>query len=181
MLRTRVGYCGGTAPDPTYRSIGDHTEAISVDYDPAEISYEELLKYFWSAHDCRSGSYGRQYRQAVFSRDERQRDIAEQSRKDHAEERGISVEAVQTPVVPIDRFTIAEGYHQKYRLRAGSPMRTFLEEAYAGIRSFADSSVAMRVNSIVGSTNADDWRMIERELESYGLPEKLRLSLRKGH
>jgi peptide-methionine (S)-S-oxide reductase len=179
VLRTRAGYCGGTAEDPTYRSIGDHTEAVSVDYDPAEIDYEDLLKYFWGAHDCRSGSFGRQYRQAVFSRNDEQREIAEKSRQDHAEARGISSEAVQTRVVPIDRFTIAEGYHQKYRLRAGSALRSFLEQTYPDFQAFVDSSVAMRVNSVLSSASAEDWQIVEAELVSYGLPAELEASLRK--
>lgn len=51
VIRTRVGYCGGTKTIPTYRNIGDYTESIEVDYDPNEIKYETLLNIFWSNHD----------------------------------------------------------------------------------------------------------------------------------
>ena len=175
-----MGYCGGTSDDPTYRSIGDHTEAISIDYDPVEIAYSDLLKKFWSAHNCRSAGFGRQYRVAVFSRDEAQRELAEQSRRDRAGELGIAVEAIQTPIVSIERFTIAEAYHQKYRVRAGSPMRSFLERTYPEIKAFADSSVAMRLNAILGSSSAGDWRTVLDELPRYGLPAELERDLHRG-
>ena len=50
MVRTRVGYAGGTTENPTYRNIGDQNETIQIEYDPTQISYEELLDMFWRSH-----------------------------------------------------------------------------------------------------------------------------------
>lgn len=51
VLRTRVGFTGGSKDGPAYKSLGDHTEAIEIDFDPSEISYESLLQLFWTNHD----------------------------------------------------------------------------------------------------------------------------------
>src|SRR4051812_14157562 len=61
VVRTRVGYTGGELPDPTYAKLGDHTETIQLDYDPARISYEELLQIFWTGHNPVKRVWGRQY------------------------------------------------------------------------------------------------------------------------
>ena len=66
MLRTRVGYSGGTTKSPTYRAMGDHTEAIAIDFDPTVISYQELLRRFWDSHYCASNVSSRQYMNVVF-------------------------------------------------------------------------------------------------------------------
>ena len=86
---------------------------------------------------------------------------------------------MQTPIVPTESFTLAEGYHQKYALRSGGPLRSFLEETYPGIKEFADSSVAMRLNSITGSRDPAAWKTLLAELPRYGLPPELESRLHK--
>ena len=62
-----VGYTGGTTPDPTYRSIGDHTEALRVTFDPQLVSFEQILLKFWEEHDPMPFTFtGSQYRSAVW-------------------------------------------------------------------------------------------------------------------
>ena len=73
MIRTRVGYTGGNKENPTYRTLGDHTESIEVDYDPGIISYADLLKVFWRSHDPGSRSWSRQYIAAIFYHNEEQK------------------------------------------------------------------------------------------------------------
>ena len=80
MVRTRVGYAGGTKENPTYTSLGDHSEAIRIDYDPTRISYAELLEIFWQSHNCTSRAYSRQYMSIILYHDEEQRKLAEESR-----------------------------------------------------------------------------------------------------
>ena len=75
-----MGYCGGTKDKPSYYSLGDHTEAITIDYDPEVLSYEDLLGYFWRGHRCSSVNSSRQYRNAVFYRNDTQKSLAEASR-----------------------------------------------------------------------------------------------------
>jgi len=64
IYRTRVGYAGGSTSSPTYRNIGDHTETIQIDYNPKEISHEELLDVFWRSHSPEVKSWSRQYMSA---------------------------------------------------------------------------------------------------------------------
>jgi len=142
-----------------------------------KTSYAALLDHFWKAHSCQSAGYSSQYRKAIFTRSDAQRVLAEQSLHKHAQTLGIKPEAVTTPIIPIDNFTIAEKYHHKYSLRNGSPIRSFLEKTYPEIKEFADSSVAMRLNSITGSRDVHGWRIIHRELLHYGLPPEIESQL----
>ncbi len=66
MVRTRVGYAGGTKRNPTYYNLGDHTETIQIDYDPTYVSYRELLDIFWESHDPAARPWSRQYMAVVF-------------------------------------------------------------------------------------------------------------------
>jgi peptide-methionine (S)-S-oxide reductase len=77
VVRTRVGYAGGTDPDPSYYSLGDHTEVVQVEYDPDALAYEDLLEVFWANHDPFSSPYKRQYRGVALAHDDAQREAAE--------------------------------------------------------------------------------------------------------
>jgi peptide methionine sulfoxide reductase MsrA len=61
-----VGYAGGMKKNPTYRSLGDHTETVQIDFDPSVIPYGELLAVFWESHEPGSSTWSRQYMNAVF-------------------------------------------------------------------------------------------------------------------
>jgi len=122
VLDTRVGYAGGTTKDPTYRDVsrGDtgHAETVEVVFDPARITYEELLRYFFRMHDPttpnRQGNdVGTQYRSAIFYHDEAQRQAAERV-KAEVEHSGKWKRPIVTEIVPAGEFTVAEDYHQKY-------------------------------------------------------------------
>ncbi|MBK1834315.1 peptide-methionine (S)-S-oxide reductase [Roseibacillus ishigakijimensis] len=170
-MRTRVGYAGGTKEKPTYRSMGDHTEAVSIDYDPAVTSYEDLLGEFWLGHRCDSLNHSRQYMKAVFYRDEQQRQAALESRDREAHRLGLGTEEVRTEVLPVNAFTYAEGYHQKYVLSRKGEIRLFLEQLYPTAKALADSTVATRLNAYLGSGLKLDWAAFAEELPEYKLPE----------
>ena len=172
-MRTRAGYCGGTSPSPSYTAIGDHTEAVSIDFDPEVIHYEDLLKYFWNAHHCGSGGGMRQYMIAVFYHNEGQQIMAERQRVKQAAKQGVPLENVRTPVIPVGTFTYAEAYHQKYLLTRHSKLRTFLEQTYPDARELADSTVATRLNAFLGWGFDRDIRVLAREIGGYGLPADL--------
>jgi len=174
VLRTRAGYCGGTKQDPTYYSLGDHTEAFSIDYDPDVLSYADLLGHFWDGHRCERNNSSRQYMNAVFYRDEAQKELAEASRGERAKH----VSHVATEILPVGKFTYAEGYHHKYYLTRYGEIREFLEQTYPEAKSLADSSVAMRLNAYLGSGMRRDWQRFLAELPEYGLPEAIGESLR---
>ena len=159
--------------------LGDHTEAISIDFDPKVISYEDLLVYFWSAHRCGSLNSSRQYRNAVFYRNESQKQLAEASRAHEAKRLGMKVEDVTTDIEPVGQFTYAEGYHQKYYLTRHHDVRDFLTEVYPTSKELADSTVATQLNAYLGAGMHLNWSALLEELPSYGLPEPIRLKLEK--
>jgi peptide-methionine (S)-S-oxide reductase len=114
VVRTRVGYAGGTEPAPTYHALGDHTEVVQVDYDPRVVTYRDLLGVAFRAHDPRHQPPKRQYHSVVLTTGD-QRAVVE----DFLAERGLTVDGVATRVESLSRFTLAETYHQKHSLRAG--------------------------------------------------------------
>ena len=108
-----MGYTGGELFEPTYKRIGDHTEAILIEFNE-ELTYEDILEKFWKEHT--PGIAPRQYRSAVFYHDEAQRDIAEAMR---AELVGAGKKWCRhTAIEPAKDFWQAEEYHQKHRARA---------------------------------------------------------------
>ena len=124
---TAVGYIGGQLLNPTYEEVctdkTGHAEAVEVDYDPNEISFEELLKVFWSNHNPttlnRQGpDVGIQYRSSIFYHDEKQKEIAETS-KQELDKSGKFDNPVVTEIVPAPIFYKAEEYHQKYFKKHG--------------------------------------------------------------
>jgi peptide-methionine (S)-S-oxide reductase len=173
VLRTRVGYAGGATQKPTYYGMGDHTEAIAIDFDPKVISYEKLLEYFWSGHRCGSNFGGSQYRNVVFYHGDGQKKLAEKWRGIAAKKQGIAEGQVKTGLFPATPFTYAEDYHQKHVLSRHPEVRAFLEKTYPGAKELADSMVATRLNAWLGAGYVTDREVLEKEIESYGLPEKL--------
>ena len=118
---TRVGYMGGDAPNPTYEQVctgqTGHTEVVQVTYDPERVSYEELVKSFWSQHDP-TASHKAQYRSVVFYHTPEQRDSVKDSKRDLAES-GKHSRPIVTAVLPAPTFYPAEEYHQRYYEKHG--------------------------------------------------------------
>jgi peptide-methionine (S)-S-oxide reductase len=124
---TRVGYIGGTLNQPTYKDVctdrTGHAEAVEVTYDPAKISYEELLQTFWENHDPttlnRQGpDVGTQYRSAIFYHSPEQ-EAAARASKERLEKSGAYRRAIVTEIVPAAEFWQAEDYHQQYLEKRG--------------------------------------------------------------
>jgi peptide-methionine (S)-S-oxide reductase len=118
------GYEGGTIPNPTYRDVtsgrSGHAEVVQVTFDPAVVSYAELVELFWQAHDPtqlnRQGAdVGTQYRSVIFYHNEEQKQIAEASR-DRLQAAGAYRKPIVTQIVPTETFYPAEEYHQDYYL-----------------------------------------------------------------
>jgi len=119
---TAVGYSGGTTANPTYQQVCSgrtgHAEAVRVEYDPDEISYDQLLDVFWACHDPtqldRQGpDVGTQYRSVVFSHNDAQLAAARRSKQRLAES-GKFGRPIVTQIVPSEAFYRAEEYHQQY-------------------------------------------------------------------
>lgn len=122
VLKTEVGYTGGTKSEPGYKEVcsGDtgHVEAIRVLYDPDKISYEQITKYFFEIHDPTQSNgqgpdIGSQYLSEIFYYDESQQKIAQQL-KAELENKGLSI---ATKILPVSIFWRAENYHQDYYKR----------------------------------------------------------------
>lgn len=145
VLEVTSGYAGGTTENPTYEdySAGGHIEVVEIIYDPAKVSYKELLDTYWRQVDPTDpgGQFvdrGHAYSTAVFYYDEEQKQLAEES-KAALEKRGIFDKPVVTPILPAVKFYPAEEYHQdyykknpiRYRFyRTGSGRDTFLDNIW---------------------------------------------------
>lgn len=164
MVRTRVGYSGGTKKSPTYHNLGDHTETIQLDYDPTQISYKELLAIFWESHNPGSRSWSRQYMTAIFFHNDQQKKLALET-KDQVAAR--IKDEVYTQILPATEFYLAEDYHQKYFLRREPELLNELTSIYPTTKDFHASTVAARLNGYVAGygTRAG----IEAEITSLGL------------
>jgi len=101
VIRTRVGYTGGTAKDPTYYNLGDHIETVQVDYDPTRVSYQELLEVFWDSHDPAQQPWSRQYLSMVFYNNDEQKRLALESRDHEEAKRGTEI---FTEIIPASQF-----------------------------------------------------------------------------
>jgi peptide-methionine (S)-S-oxide reductase len=125
VVATRVGYTGGSSPNPSYEQVCSdttgHAEAVQVWFDPTVVSYGELLETFWSIHDPttrdRQGwDFGSQYRSAIFFHDADQERVATGSRDEH---QSALARPIVTQIVPASAFYDAEDYHQRYFERHG--------------------------------------------------------------
>ncbi|MFC4436484.1 MULTISPECIES: peptide-methionine (S)-S-oxide reductase MsrA [Natrialbaceae] len=172
VARTRVGYAGGTEPDPTYFSLGDHTEVVQVAYDPAELSYEDLLEVFWTNHDWSTSAPKRQYRSVVLAHDDDQYEAACGERAALAERTGRSV---TTDVERLEGFTPAEEFHQKYELQSTPVVGDELERLYGD--GFVDSTVVARLNGFVAGHGAPAQR--DEVLAALDLPMPVLAELRR--
>jgi methionine-S-sulfoxide reductase len=164
VVRTQVGYAGGTKENPTYHSLGDHTETVEVVYDPDEVSYAALLELFWENHTPTAGAYSQQYKNVIFTYTEAQRDLALASRERQAENHS---REIRTEVQPITEFYSAEDYHQKYRLQNTNALMQEYEAIYPDFEDFVASTAAARVNGYLGGHGSRAW--LESHIGDLGL------------
>ena len=122
VVKTVVGYCGGTEPNPTYQLVSSertsYRESIEITYDPAKISYEQLLDIYWrqidpTQADGQFTDIGPSYRAAIFYGNEQEKKIAEASKEKLARS-GKFNKRIVTEILPAMKFYPAEVYHQKY-------------------------------------------------------------------
>jgi methionine-S-sulfoxide reductase len=122
VIRTTVGYCGGTEPNPTYELVGsektNYRESIQIIYDPAKISYEQLLDIYWkqidpTQSDGQFTDIGPSYRAAIFYGSDEEKKVAELS-KEKLGHSGKFKKPIVTEILPTMKFYPAEDYHQKY-------------------------------------------------------------------
>jgi len=116
------GYAGGTIKNPSYDQVCNgttgHAESIQIVFDPSVIGFDKILNIFWHTHkpttlNRQGNDVGTQYRSAIFYHNEKQREIAEKSKKDLEKER-IYKDSIVTEVIPFRNFYTAENYHKDY-------------------------------------------------------------------
>lgn len=147
VISTRAGYAGGKSPNPTYEEVctgkSGHLEVVEVVFDPAKISYAEILESFWRSVDPTDpgGQFadrGEQYQTAIFVLNEEQRRVAEESKKKLASS-GVFSRPIAVQIRPAAPFYPAEEYHQKYyckrpahynAYKEGSGRADFLEKTW---------------------------------------------------
>jgi methionine-S-sulfoxide reductase len=154
-----VGYAGGIKENPTYNSLGGHSETIQIDYDPAQISYQELLDVFWDSDTPTSPSFSSQYKSIIFYHDEEQKRLALETKE--REEARLKAR-IYTELVPFSGFYLAEAYHQKYYLRLEPEIMKEFSAIYPDAEDFTNSTAAARLNGYAGD---------------YGIAETLREGL----
>jgi peptide-methionine (S)-S-oxide reductase len=153
VIRTRVGYAGGTTEHPTYREMGDHSETVQIEYDPVRLSLEDLLELFWSSHKTINiNEYkGRQYQSLVLYHDADQLGVIERVLNDiEAQGEG----RPDTEVAPLTAFYTAEERHQKYYLKRYPDAITKLASLYPSAEELTRATLAARLNGLAkGYTN----------------------------
>jgi peptide-methionine (S)-S-oxide reductase len=146
--------------NPTYYDLGDHSETIQMDFDPAVVTFQELLDIFWKSHDPGRRVQSAQYKTAVFYHSDEQKRIAVESLDRLAGATGVEI---QTEIRPYSNFTIAEDYHQKYYLRRQQELVKEYLAIYPDVSDFIDSTAVARVNGYVAG---------------FGTPARLRAELK---
>lgn len=165
-----MGYTGGKKLNPTYHSLGDHTESLQVDFDPAQISYEQLLDIFWDSHNPTRGSWSSQYRAAVFVHTDEQARLAELSKTRIAAEKTGRwfKQQIRTEILPAETFYLAEEYHQKYYLQNSPRIWGDILEIYRDdATGWINSTATARLNGYAGEYGTV--ARLEEEIESLGL------------
>lgn len=144
VLGTRVGFSGGTTPDPSYSNIGDHVETVEVTYDPKKVSYRELLDHFWAHHNARAKPIFRQYASAIFCETREEEKAAKAERA--ALQKKTETDKLLTAVLPFKAFYPASDHHQKYYLQQDKALFKALQDQHLALNSV----LATKLNSVAG-------------------------------
>ena len=166
VIRTRVGYAGGTTSLPAYNNIGDHTEVLEVDFNAEKISYTEILDVFFVNAHATYLPYSRQYMSILLYHDEKQKELAFQAIEKWNEQlRG----EIQTALLPYTAFFLAEDYHQKYYLRMRRKLMQDLQAFVTDDRkAFIHSPLTAKLNALSGGYGtANDFK---KQLDDWSLP-----------
>ncbi|MBB6730639.1 peptide-methionine (S)-S-oxide reductase MsrA [Cohnella zeiphila] len=174
VIRTRVGYAGGTAPQPDYREMGDHSETVELDFDAERISYDRLLETFWGHHSPVNinGYKGRQYQSLLLYRDANQEQAIRRIKSRIESDKGMLLE---TEVAPFRAFHLAEPRHQKYYLKRYPDAIAKLGALYPTEEELTNATLAARLNGLAkGFTSLErildeirDWPIGAEELSEW--------------
>jgi peptide-methionine (S)-S-oxide reductase len=139
---------------------------VQLDFDPAQVSYADLLRVFWQSHHPDARSWSRQYQAIIFYHSAAQKELAEKTRAEVAARLG---RPVYTEIVPAKEFYPAEDYHQKFYLtRVGELLREY-QTIYPDFQDFVNSTAVARANGYAAGYGARE--QLTRELDSLGLSQ----------
>lgn len=152
--------------------MGDHTEAVAIDFDPSVISYQQILKEIWQSHDPLRNYGSAQYRHAIWYSNNDQKADIESTRDQVAELLHVSVDKIATDIEPASEFTYAEDYHQKYSLRMQRDLIDDLESLFVDYLHFTDSTAMTRLNGWFGNrSNASE--AFRNQVANWELPDSI--------
>ncbi|HXK58490.1 MAG TPA: peptide-methionine (R)-S-oxide reductase MsrB [Acidobacteriota bacterium] len=193
------GFSGGQKDNPTYKEVSSgrtgHAEAVKVIYDPARVSYPQLLEVFWTHIDPtdKGGQFvdrGNQYRSAIFYRNETERRLAEASKRE-LEKSGVFKKPIVTEIVPFEKFYEAEKYHQDFyknhsdryhSYRTGSGRDQFLEKTWnARTFHFSENRGEDQMETIDKKASAREYRKPDdKELRKILTPLQYKVTQKGG-
>ena len=171
VIKTRVGYAGGTTADPSYKEIGDHTETIEITYDPEIISYEKLLEIFFDSHNPYTRAYSKQYASLILYQNQKQQETALKLKDKMESESGNKIETV---IKELNKFYVAEDYHQKFRLQQQKSFKNHYLSKMS-MEEFINSPAVTKVNGYITGKGLRD--NIIKNIGRLGLTENLQEKL----
>ncbi|CAM3396309.1 peptide-methionine (S)-S-oxide reductase MsrA [Pontibacter korlensis] len=176
VVRTRVGYAGGTTKNPSYWQLTDHIETVQLEYDPAILSYENLLQLFFSNHKPTREPWKRQYASAIFYHNPEQEKPAYLAKEQLEAQAG---QKVFTEIHQYKEFYLAEERHQKYKLQRRPALWEEFEEMYPDFYDRISSTAAARVNAYLYGYGSR--KELEANIGGFGLsPAAQHLLLQKA-
>ena len=167
VVRTRVGYAGGTTEAPTYKTIGDHMETLQIDYDPEKIDYGQLLDLFFTLHKPMREPWKRQYAAAAFYHSAAQLELISDKVRILEEK---AQQKVLTEVKAYENFYLSEERHQKYKLQRQPELLAEFSRMYPSFRDLVNSTAAARVNGYLYACK--DCKKLASEIGNFGLTER---------
>lgn len=151
--------------NPTYHSLGNHTEAIQIDFNPDEIDFAAILNLIWTSHNPIGTKRSSQYKSAIWFADDQQlatiNELVEPLVKKYERE-------LTTEILPLETFFNAEDYHQKYVLQRHDAVMKQFKTFYQVFDDFVDSTAAARLNGFAYGCGSKT--MFEQEQSDYGIP-----------
>lgn len=149
-------------------------ETIQLDFNPDEITYEELLQIFFQNHNPEYMAPRRQYASTIFYHDESQKLAAEQALENVQQSMG---RKLLTELLPYEKFFMAEAYHQKYYLQLVAALKAEIKNYYPSFEDFVNSTAAARINGYAKGLGTI--AQLDREIDELGLSEKGKKRLRE--
>uniref|UniRef100_A0A914LIP1 peptide-methionine (S)-S-oxide reductase n=1 Tax=Meloidogyne incognita TaxID=6306 RepID=A0A914LIP1_MELIC len=168
VLKTRVGYSGGTSPSPTYKNIGDHTEIVEIQFNPELTKFKEIINLFYSKHNF-TLPQKTQYKSVILYVDEEQKKIALEE-MEKAKEKYNKNTIFYTFLQKFEKFYQAEDYHQKYWLRCENDI---FKELNLSNSQLINSTLATKINGYLGGNSKEDFNLLNILQKEYKLSDSL--------